>query len=129
MKISIFLALLIIISALPLSAQYHLAWITAEPDTIYDDDNATFSEIEVCIHDENNDPVDDLRVDFDCNLGSVLSYDFTNFMGIAETVFWESNDGPGIATVFISVDEYYSGRDRNNHTPTGFSRGRYTIVN
>lgn len=110
MKITTFVILIIMSSVLPLSAQYHIAWVTAEPDTIYDDNNTTFSEIEVCIHDENNDPVDDLRVDFDSNLGSVLYYDYTNFMGIAETVFWEGSDGPGVATVFISVDDTILGQ-------------------
>ncbi|MFC1887646.1 FlgD immunoglobulin-like domain containing protein [Candidatus Cloacimonadota bacterium] len=99
-----FLLLLLLLAGLSLSAQYHIAWVTVEPDTIYDDGNLTWSEIEVCIQDEFNDPVNGERVDFDTNHGSVLGYDFTNGLGIAETSFWESDDGPGVATIFISVD-------------------------
>jgi hypothetical protein len=87
MKKYLLLGFLLLIAGMNLTADYHIAWVTAEPDTIYIDDNLTFSEIEVCIYDENDDPVSGERVDFDCNLGSCLGYDFTNGLGIAETTF------------------------------------------
>jgi len=96
--------LFLLLSGASLFSEFHLAWVTAVPDTIYDDDNLTYSEIEVCIQDENNDPVSGERVDFECDIGNCLPYDFTNFQGLAETTFWESNDGPGTATILIIID-------------------------
>jgi len=104
MKKNEFLLFLLLVLGTFLSADYHLEWITAVPDTIYDDDSYTYSEIEACIYDENDYPVSGERVDFDCNLGSCLPYDLTNSQGIAETSFWEGSDEPGTATIIISVD-------------------------
>jgi len=97
------LTILITFCSLLVFAEYHIEWVTVEPDTIYMDDNLTYAEIEVCIYDEENDPVSGERVNFDCDLGSCLGYDFTNSNGIAETTFWEADDGPGTATIVIRI--------------------------
>lgn len=89
-----------------LNAQIEIAWIIAEPDTIYFDDNDTYSDISVKIVDDEGDPIDDLTVHFNCDIGNILSFDTTNDEGVATSTFWESGD-MGTATITASVGDIW----------------------
>lgn len=92
------LIIFILLSAAFLSAQDHLVWIEAEPDTIFFDDNLTYSIVTVLVEDEDNNPVEGVWVYFDSDIGNLLHNIQTDENGIAETTFWESGD-LGVATI------------------------------
>ncbi|MBL7085513.1 MAG: hypothetical protein ISS28_00230 [Candidatus Cloacimonetes bacterium] len=85
---------------------YHIERITAEPDTIYaDNDNTTYSIIEVLVWDQDNYPVENERVNFKTDLGNIIIFDDTDNAGLARVDFWD--DGiPGLATIkaFVGID-------------------------
>lgn len=89
-----------------LNAQIEIVWIIAEPDTIYFDDNETYSEVSVKVVDDDNDPISGLTVHYNCDLGSILSFDTTNDEGIATSTFWESGD-LGTATITATVGDIW----------------------
>jgi len=81
----------------------HFDWITAEPDTIYADNNITYSIITVRVIDEENNPVEDVHVYFQCDLGNCIYNAYTNEEGLAETTFWDAGD-VGTAHISASID-------------------------
>ena len=97
---------LFLLSVIFLSAQDHLVWITANPDTIYFDNNATYSIIRALVEDDDNNPVAGVWVYFDSDIGSVLHNIQTDNDGIAETDFWESGD-LGVATITVERNGEY----------------------
>jgi hypothetical protein len=99
----VFLSVFLLFCCFFLYSEYHIAWITAEPDTIFQDENITYSTITVCLQDEFNLPVSGERVDFQATIGGIIPYDFTDSNGIAETLFYDSND-LGTATITVWVD-------------------------
>jgi hypothetical protein len=86
-----------------LSSQNHLVWIEADPDTIFFDNNLTYSTVTALLEDDNNNPVAGEWVYFDSGIGNLLHNIQTDEDGIAETTFWESGD-LGVATISV---EYY----------------------
>lgn len=95
-----YLALLFICAAQFLAAQDHLVWIEAEPDTIFFDNNLTYSIVTALVEDDDNNPVAGVWVYFDSNIGNLLHNIQTDENGIAETTFWESGD-LGVATITV----------------------------
>lgn len=89
---------IIIFMAISLSAEEFLVWIEANPDTIYYDNNVTYSIITVKVEDEFEEPVEGAHITFGSSIGNLISNATTNENGIASTDFWESGD-IGIATI------------------------------
>jgi Secretion system C-terminal sorting domain len=89
-----------------LFAQDHLVWITADPDTIFFDDNFTYSTIQVFVADDDDNPVPDVWVYFDSDIGNLLHSIQTDENGIAETDFWESGD-LGVANITVERNGFY----------------------
>jgi len=83
------------IIALP---SYHLEQMTAIPDTIFADNNITYSTISVIVKDNDGFNVTDEQVSFLSDIGNLITLATTNENGIAETTFWDSGD-LGIATI------------------------------
>lgn len=96
----IFLFILLFFTAAVLTAQEHFVWIEADPDTIYFDDNLTYSTITALLEDDDNNPVSGAWVYFDSDIGNLLHSVQTDENGIAETTFWESGD-LGVATISV----------------------------
>jgi hypothetical protein len=92
---------------------YHIAWIRAEPDTIYADNNVTYSEIKVKIEDNNNFAVPDQTVYFRAlaqgtgeTIGGILANITTDDTGVATSTFWDEGDiGTAVIDAFISGDQ------------------------
>ncbi len=82
----------------------HIAWVNADPDTIYADDNITYSEITVMVVDDDSLAVEGAHVYFDPDIGNCIYHDVTNNQGIAESTFWDSGD-VGVATITITVGD------------------------
>ncbi len=82
----------------------HIAWVNADPDTIYADDNITYSEITVMVVDDDSLAVEGAHVYFDPDIGNCIYHDMTNNQGIAESTFWDSGD-VGVATITITVGD------------------------
>ena len=82
----------------------HIAWVNADPDTIYADDNITYSEITVMVVDDDSLAVEGAHVYFDPDIGNCIYHDVTNDQGIAESTFWDSGD-VGVATITITVGD------------------------
>lgn len=101
-----FVILIIVFFAFTLSAEETMVWLTAEPDTIYFDDNLTYSTIQAMVQDENEEPVAGATVYFDSDIGNILHYGFTDQNGIAESTFWESGD-LGVATIWAEFSDDY----------------------
>ncbi|OPX28101.1 MAG: hypothetical protein B1H06_03825 [Candidatus Cloacimonas sp. 4484_143] len=101
-----FLIIVMLVTFGFLSAENHLIWITADPDTIYFDNNATYSIIQTYVADDNNEPVAGANVYFDCDIGNLIHQATTNANGIAETEFWESGD-LGVATISAAYNGEY----------------------
>ena len=94
------------LSVILLSAQDHLVWITANPDTIYFDDNVTYSIIQAKVEDDYNNPVSGATVWFDCDIGNLVHQAATDSNGIAETTFYECGD-LGVATITVERNGEY----------------------
>ncbi|MBN1948543.1 MAG: hypothetical protein JW784_02250 [Candidatus Cloacimonetes bacterium] len=72
--------------------------MTANPTTIYADNNITYSTIRVMVKDEEDFAVTSEPVTFRSNIGSLIKNTTTDSMGVAETFFWDSGD-IGLATI------------------------------
>lgn len=84
------------------AGKYHIANISANPDTIYADNNVTFSEIEVLVRDEDNFSVPSEKVTFRSNLGNLLQSAYTDSAGVAHTTFWDQGDlGTALIEAFV----------------------------
>jgi len=95
------LMLILILMGTFLFSEEILVWIEAVPDTIYADDNITYSTITALVEDENEEPVEGVQVTFGCNIGHIIYNVVTNEAGIANTTFWDDND-VGVATITAS---------------------------
>lgn len=93
-----FLVLILIFMATFLFSEEILVWIEATPDTIYYDDNVTYSIITVKVENEFEEPVQGAHITFSCSIGNIITNANTNQDGIASTDFWESGD-IGVATI------------------------------
>jgi hypothetical protein len=85
--------------------------ITASPDTIYCDNNITYSEISVTVKDGEGFGVPSQIVNFRTDLGRILSSVPTDSSGVATTTFWDDGDD-GLANI-IAVVRNYSASDEN----------------
>jgi hypothetical protein len=77
---------------------YVIEKISAEPDTIYSDNNVTFSKIRVVVKDEADFPVPSIPVKFSTDLGNMQLNATTDSSGVAETSFWDNKD-IGVANI------------------------------
>jgi hypothetical protein len=73
--------------------------IIASPDTIYADNNITYSEVSVTVKDGEGFGVPNQIVNFRTNKGRVLTNVPTDSTGVSTTTLWDDGDEPGIATV------------------------------
>jgi len=85
--------------------------ITASPDTIYADNNITFSEISVTVKNGEGFGVPSQIVNFRTNLGRILAAVPTDSSGVATTTFWDDGES-GLATI-TAVVRKYSATDTN----------------
>jgi len=69
---------------------YVIARMTANPDTIYADNNITYSEIEVLVKNDEGHAITNEPVQFVTNIGNILSQVSTDSMGVATTSFWDA---------------------------------------
>ncbi len=105
MKKLIILILFILISSLCFTQEIHFDWIDANPDTIYADNNITYSVISVRVIDDEEQPVEDVCIRFRTNLGNIITTVHTNENGIAETTFWDSGE-VGIAIIEAFIQDF-----------------------
>lgn len=83
---------------------YYIAWVIANPDTIYaDNDETTYSEITAQIADEDGFPVPNYPVHFQTNLGYINALVITNEFGIAIALL-QDNGQIGTATVLVAIE-------------------------
>jgi hypothetical protein len=80
--------------------------IIASPDTIYADNNITYSEVSVTVKDGEGFGVPNQIVNFRTNKGRVLTNVPTDSTGVSTTTLWDDGDEPGIATVTAVVRNY-----------------------
>jgi len=83
--------------------KYSINIISVEPDTIYADNNITYSDIRALVKDEDNFSVTGETVTFRTDVGTILKNIITDSTGIATTTLWDSGE-IGLATIdaFIS---------------------------
>ena len=94
----------------PLSDVRIIHKMSASPDTIYADNNITYSTIKVEIRDGEGFGVPGQMVKFKtAPIGRVLADVATDSTGIATTVFWDDGQS-GIATVTAIVRKFQIGR-------------------
>ena len=77
---------------------FQIVSMTASPDTIYADNNITYSTITVLVKDEDDFAITGETVTFRSNIGSIIKNVTTDSTGVAETEFWDSGD-MGLATI------------------------------
>lgn len=89
----------------PISSERYITSIAASPDTIYADNNITYSHIRVQVKDGEGFGVPEQIVSFKTDIGRVLTNVPTDSTGVATTTFWD--DGAvGEATVTAVVRKY-----------------------
>ena len=76
--------------------------IIADPDTIYCDNNITFSQISVTVKDGDGFAIPDKIVNFRANIGRILRSVPTDSSGVATTTFWDDGE-QGLATIMAVV--------------------------
>jgi len=76
----------------------------ANPETIFRDNNETYSIISAIVKDDNNFGISGIEVKFRTNIGSIIGAVSTDSSGVAESTFWDSND-LGIATIEAFVGD------------------------
>ncbi|MBN1327676.1 MAG: hypothetical protein JW996_06975 [Candidatus Cloacimonetes bacterium] len=83
--------------------EYDISIISVEPDTIYADNNITFSNIQALVKDEDGFGVTGETVTFRTNVGTILKNIVTDSTGIATTTLWDSGEiGLAIVEAFIN---------------------------
>jgi len=92
--------ILIILLGLSLLAEENLVWIEAVPDTIYADNNITYSTVSVKVEDENEQPVVGVQINFSSTIGNMIYHVQTNDDGIAESHLWDSGE---VGTAYINA--------------------------
>ncbi len=86
-------------------ATYHIDSIVADPDTIYSDNNLTYSEISVKVKDQSGFAVTDEPVQFKASIGRILNTVNTDSSGVAKTTFWDDGaQGVSTITAYVSND-------------------------
>ncbi|MDD4667502.1 MAG: hypothetical protein PHR59_05955 [Candidatus Cloacimonetes bacterium] len=81
--------------------------IVATPDTIYADNNITFSTVSVEIRDGENFGVPGQLVQFKASpIGRVLTNVRTDSTGVAKTTFWDDGES-GVATITAIVRKFH----------------------
>jgi hypothetical protein len=68
---------------------FHIANITAVPDTIYADNNVTYSTISVIVKDDDNFAVTGESVRFRTDIGNLIYEVLTDSSGVAQSTFWD----------------------------------------
>lgn len=82
----------------------HITNMTAVPDTIYADNNVTYSTISVTVKDDDNFAVTGEPVRFRTNIGNLIYEVLTDSSGVAQSTFWD--DGAvGIAQIDAFVGD------------------------
>ncbi|NLA45279.1 MAG: hypothetical protein GX869_06510 [Candidatus Cloacimonetes bacterium] len=76
--------------------------ILAEPDTIYCDNNITFSQISVTVKDGEGFALPGKIVNFRANIGRILRSVPTDSSGVATTTFWDDGE-QGLAEIMAVV--------------------------
>lgn len=89
----------------PLSNLRIITKIAASPDTIYADNNITYSEISVTVKDGEGFGVPNQIVSYRTNLGRILTNVPTDSTGVSKTTFWDDGD-IGVATITAVVRKY-----------------------
>ncbi len=89
----------------PVSSERYITSIVATPDTIYADNNITYSHIKVQVKDGEGFGVPSQIVSFKTDLGRVLTNVPTDSTGVATTTFWDDGD-EGQATITAVVRKY-----------------------
>ncbi|MCB5247864.1 MAG: hypothetical protein PHD87_04135 [Candidatus Cloacimonetes bacterium] len=85
--------------------------ISATPDTIYSDNNITYSDISVMVKDGEGFGVPAQIVNFRTDVGRILTAVATDSSGVATTTFWDHGES-GNATI-TAVVRNYSDTDTN----------------
>ncbi len=80
--------------------------ITASPDTIYSDNNITFSNVSVTVKDGDGFPVLGQMVQFKSSIGKILTNVATDSTGVAKTTFWDDGDA-GVAQIQALVRNFH----------------------
>lgn len=81
---------------------YQIVSMTASPDTIYADNNITYSTVKVLVKDEDDFAITGENVTFKSDLGSIIKNVATDSTGVAETTFWDAGDiGPATIEAFV----------------------------
>ncbi len=79
--------------------------IIASPDTIYSDNNITYSDISVTVKNGEGFGVPAQIVNFRTDVGRILAAVQTDSSGVATTTFWDDGDS-GLATITAVVRKY-----------------------
>lgn len=82
--------------------------VAASPDTIYADNNVTFSKISVTVKDGEGFAATNQIVQFKTDLGRILTNVPTDSTGVAQSTFWSGGD-IGRATIHAIVRNYAGG--------------------
>ncbi len=90
----------------PPSQERHITRIVASPESIYCDNNITFSQISVTVKDGEEFPATNQVVQFKSNKGRILTNIPTDSTGVATTTFWDDGD-KGDATIWAIVRKYH----------------------
>lgn len=89
----------------PVSQMRIITKIMASPDTIYADNNITYSEISVTVKDGEGFGVPSQIVSFRTDLGRILTNVPTDSTGVAKSTFWDDGD-VGLANITAVVRNY-----------------------
>ncbi len=81
---------------------FHIEWIKAFPNVIYQDNNVTYSEVRVYVKDEEGYGVGSQLVRFQSDIGNIITNAYTDSTGIVTTTFYDSGD-LGEATILANV--------------------------
>jgi len=92
--------------------KYEIVKMEASPDTIYADNNITYSDIEVIVKDSEGFAVTNEQVTFSSTLGNVINNVYTDSAGVARSTFWDQGQmGTAYINAFVSnvtaVDTVY----------------------
>lgn len=82
--------------------KYEIVKMTATPDTIYADNNITYSEIEVIVKDSDGFAVTNEEVTFSTNIGNMIYKVNTDSAGVATSTFWDAGQvGTAVINAFV----------------------------
>jgi hypothetical protein len=89
------------VTVLPFVGEYMIT-MSADPDTIYSDNNITYSTVTATVVDSEGFPAVDVQVRFKTNLGNLIGQVMTDERGVATTTFWDAGN-IGTATIQASA--------------------------